>query len=155
MDETNSDYVKLMRYVEHNPAAVLSTIGDDGPLGAVVYVVVASHGTLCFVTKNQTRKYANIMKHPEVSLTFFNEKEGTTLQATGQAFVAANTDLKDYVLEKMRKVHAIMAEWLPPITKLADGEYVVIGIELTYARLTEFGGLGIGGPTFTELRKPV
>jgi len=64
MDETNPNYAKIMNYVERNPAAVLSTMGEDGPHGAVVYLIPASHGTLCFVTKNQTKKYANIVNQP-------------------------------------------------------------------------------------------
>lgn len=142
-----------MGYIERNPAAVLSTASNKGPHGAVVYVVPASHGTLCFVTKDKTQKYTNLTQHPTVSLTFFNEKEGTTLQATGKAYVAKNTELKDFVLEKMRKAHAVMAEWLPPVTQQTAGEFVVIGVELTHARLTEFRGLGIGEPTFTELTR--
>ncbi len=149
MDETHPSYGKIMRYIEHNPAAVLSTTGDDG---AVVYVIVASYGRLGFVTKTQTQKYANIVKHPEVSLTFFNETEGTTLQATGKAFVADSADLKDYILDKMQKAHAIMADWLPPVTKINAGEYAVMGIELTYARLAEYQGVDISGPVFTELK---
>lgn len=153
MDETDPNYAKIMGYVDHNPAAVLSTVGNEGPHGAVVYVVPASHGTLCFVTKTKTQKYTNLMEHPSVSLTFFNEKEGTTLQATGKAFVADNAELKDFVLDKMREAHAIRTNWSPPVTRVGAGEYAVIGIELTYARLAEYQGLGIAGPDFTELKK--
>lgn len=155
MDETDANYTKIMGYVDRNPAAVLSTVSGDVPHGAVVYVVPASYGRLCFVTKNKTQKYANLTKHPTVSFTFFNEKEDTTLQVTGRAYVAESAELKDFVLEKMRKAHVVMASWLSPVTRLAAGEYVVIGVELTYARLTEFGGLEIGGPTFTELKRDV
>jgi uncharacterized pyridoxamine 5'-phosphate oxidase family protein len=147
MDETNPDYTKVMSYIDRNPAAVISTVGEDGPHGAVVYAIAASHGTICFVTKNQTKKYANIASHPSVSLTFFNEKEGTTLQISGQAFVADDSQgLKEIVMSKMTKAHAAMADWLPPVTKLENGEYAVIGIEIQSARLTDFGGMGIGGP---------
>lgn len=153
MDEADPSYAKIMGYIDHNPAAVLSTVGNDGPHGAVIYVVTASHATLCFVTKNKTQKYTNLIEHPAVSLTFFNEKEGTTLQAAGNAFTADDPQLKELVLDKMRKAHAVQADWLPPITKLDAGEYVVIGVQLTYARLAEYQGLGITGPTFTELKK--
>ena len=153
MDESDPGYAKIMGYVERNPAAVLSTTGSDGPHGSVIYVVPASHGTLCFVTKNKTKKYANLAEHPLVSLTIFNEKESSTLQAVGSAYTADSLELKEFVMDKMRKAHAMMADWLPPVTKLNGGEYVVIGIELTYARLAEYQGMGITGPTFTELKK--
>jgi uncharacterized pyridoxamine 5'-phosphate oxidase family protein len=153
MDETNPNYTKIMSYIERNPAAVLSTIGQDGPHGAVVFVITASHGTLCFVTKNQTKKYQNIVNQGAVSLTFFNERESTTLQITGKAYVADNSQgLKEIVLNKITKAHATSSNWLPPVTKIVSGEYAVIGIEITYARLSDFGAIDVGGPTITELQ---
>ena len=153
MDEASPNYTKIMGYVERNPAAVLSTVGEDGPHGAVVYVIPASHGTLCFVTKNQTKKYANIVNQPSISLTIFNENESTTLQASGRAFVADNSQgLKEIVMEKMTKAHATMSDWLPPVSKIQNGEYVVIGIELASARLADYSSIDVGGPVFTELK---
>ena len=152
MDETNLNYAKIMDYIDHNPAAVLGTVGEDGPHGAVVYVIPASHGTVCFVTRNQTKKYLNLAKHPPVSLTFFNERERTTLQAAGKAFVADNQSLQDIVMDKVNKAHAMMADWLPPVTELRNGTYIVIGVELTWARLADYGNVGVDGPTFIELK---
>ena len=153
MDETNPNYTKIMSYIERNPAGVLSTIGQNGPHGAVVFVIPASHGTLCFVTKNQTKKYQNIVSQGAVSLTFFNEKESTTLQIAGKAFVADNTQgLKEIVMEKITKAHATMSNWLPPVTKIINGEYAVVGIDITYARLSDYGALDVGGPTIFELK---
>jgi len=151
VDENSPNYSKIMDYIDHNPAAVLGTADSKGPHGAVVYIITASHGTVCFVTKNKTQKYQKLIKQPIVSLTFFNEREGTTLQATGEAFVADDTTLRDIVMDKMAKAHAIMADWLPPVSKLDAGEYVVIGITLTSARLAEYQGLGNNGPKFTVL----
>ncbi len=153
MDETNPDYTKIISYIERNPAAVLSTMGADGPYGAVVYVIPASHGTLCFVTKNQTKKYQNILSQGAVSLTFFNENESTTLQVSGNAYAADNSQgLKEIVLEKMAKAHATVSSWLPPVTKITSGEYAVVGIEIKYARLSDFGAIDVGGPSITEIK---
>ena len=153
MQESDPNYAKIMAYVERNPAGVLSTIGEDGPHGAVVYVIPASHGTLCFVTKNKTKKYQNIVNQGSINLTFFNEKESTTLQITGRAYVADNAQgLKEIVLDKITKAHAAISNWLPPVTEISDGEYAVIGIEITYARLSDFGNIDISGPTIVEVR---
>lgn len=153
MDEANPDYVKIMGYVDHNPATVLSTVDGDGrPQGAVIFVCTASNNTLCFVTKTGTKKYHDLTAHPDVSLTFFNERESSTLQAAGRAYVAADNTLVDYVFDKLKKAHAMQADWLPPVTKVQEGEYAVIGIELSWMRLSEFGGMGVGGPTVTEVK---
>ncbi|HTH72602.1 MAG TPA: pyridoxamine 5'-phosphate oxidase family protein [Candidatus Pristimantibacillus sp.] len=153
MDETDPNYTKIMDYIARNPAAVLGTVDDEGPHGAVVYVIPASHGTICFVTKSGTKKYQNLTAHPKVSLTFFNERESTTLQASGHAYVADDSNgLKDLVMDKVTKAHAMVADWLPPVTKVQSGEYAVIGIELDTARLADYGSIDINGPVFTELK---
>ncbi len=149
MDTAN--YVKITQYIDHNPAAVLGTIGEDGPHGSVIYAVTATGRMVCFVTKDQSRKYKNLIAQPQVCLTFLNEKEGTTLQASGKAFVAGDPGLKEMILDRVTKMHAMMSGWAPPVTKLADGEYVVIGMELERATLTEYQDAGIGGPIITEL----
>ena len=152
MDETNPSYAKIMEYIDHNPAAVLGTVDEDGvPHGAVIYVCTASHGTVCFVTKNVTKKYANIADRPSVSLTFFDERQSSTLQVQGRAFIAQDAQMVDYVLDRVKKIHALQAEWLPPVSKIQDGEYAVVGIEVQHARLAEYQGTGIGGASFTEL----
>ena len=133
--------------------AVIGTIGVDGKMhGAVVYVFTASHSTICFVTKDSTQKYVNITKNPLVTLTIFNEKETSTLQASGRAFVADDPKMIDYVMDKITKSHITRSNWFPPITKLRDGSEAIIGIELTKARLAEYEGFGIGSDDmFTEV----
>ena len=153
MDEASPNYTKIINYIDNNPAAVLSTVGEDGsPHGAVIYVCTASHHTLCFVTKNQTQKYLNLTKSPKVSLTIFNEKESSTLQASGRAYVADDPGMIDYVMDKVTKMHAMQASWLPPASKVQGGEYAVIGIELEQARLAEYRGVdSVGGGIFTQI----
>lgn len=152
MDSNSSDYAKIAAYIDRNPAAVLGTIGQDGPHGTVIYVISASHGTLCFVTKNQTKKYQNILANPSVCLTFFNDKESTTLQVAGKAYVADNSQgLKEIVIDKVTKAHAIMSDWLPPVIKIQNGDYAVIGIDVTYARLSDYGGADSNGPRIIEV----
>ena len=142
-----------MTYIDNNPAAVLSTVDDAGkPHGAVIYVCTASHGTVCFVTKNLTRKYVNITERPDVHLTFFNERESSTLQLEGTATVTDDPAMIDYVMKKMTQSHAIQSDWLPPVTKVQAGEYVIIGVKIVNARLAEFGGSSGDGKTFTDLQ---
>jgi uncharacterized pyridoxamine 5'-phosphate oxidase family protein len=155
MDEASPEYSRIMSYIDRNPAAVLSTTGDDNkPHGAVVYVCTASHHTVCFVTKNGTAKYKNLMAHPDVAVTFLNEKESSTLQATGRAFVVDDQQMINYVLDKITALHTDkQVDWLPPISKLQAGDYVAIGVELATARLAEYQGNNIDSKQiFTELK---
>lgn len=153
MDEAGSDYKKIMAYIDRYPAAVLSTVRDDGtPHGAVIYAVTASHHTLCIVTKTGTEKYKNITQRPDVALTFFDEREGSTLQVTGKAYIADDSQMISYVLDKMQKMHAMESGWLPPVSKVTAGDYAVVGVELVSARLTEFQSAG-NSVSFTELQE--
>lgn len=153
MDESSTAYNKIMKYIDANPAAVVSTVDSDRrPHGAVVYVCTASHHTVCFITKNQTKKFGNLSKHPDVSLTFVNELERSTLQAAGKATVTDDKNLMDYIMQKAKDAHAMQAGWLPPISELYAGDYVVVAVELSYARLSEFQSSGFTGePIFTEI----
>jgi general stress protein 26 len=156
MDESSNEYDKVMSYIDAHPVAVLSTINSDGtPHSAVVYVVTASHHTICFITRNLTRKYQNLYERSEVSIAIYDERDSSTLQATGKAFVANNDNMLEYVLDKISKIHAERADWQPPIKKLREsGDYVVIGIELSTARLAEYQGLDAEGSDFFTEYKP-
>jgi general stress protein 26 len=151
--QTSEAYTKIKSYIDHNPAAVVGTINADGtPYGSAVYVCALSGQRVCFVTKNLTQKYVNISETPQVSLTFFNEKDSSTLQASGTAAILNDAQLINMVMDRMTRIHAIRAEWLPPISKLRAGNYVTICVTLTKARLAEYQGLDIGSEQiFTEL----
>ncbi|SRR6266568_2169672 len=151
--QISKNYTKVMNYIDRNPAAVVGTINADRtPQGSVVYVCTLSDQKVCFITKNLTQKYINISERPQVSLTFFNERESSTLQASGRATILNDARLIDMVMDKITHIHAMRAEWLPPISKLRAGNYVIIGISLTGARLAEYRGLDIGSnQIFTEL----
>lgn len=146
-------YFKIMNYIEQHPLAALSTVNDDGtPHGAMVYVCGLSNQTVCFITKNLTKKYVNITERPDVSLTIGDDADSSTLQLTGKASVVNNPELMDTILRKITHIHARMAEWLPPLAKLRAGNYAIIAVKITHARLGEFRGLDIGSnQLFTEI----
>ena len=151
--QTSEKYLKIMSYIERNPVAVVGTANADGTLhGSAVYSCVLSDHKVCFITKNLTQKYVNISERPQVSLTFYNEKESSTLQASGVATIVNDASLINTIMDKIMQIHATRAEWLPPISKLRLGNYTVIAVSLTAARLAEYQGLEIGSEQiFTEL----
>lgn len=155
MDETDPKYTKIMSYIEAHPSAILGTVNEDGtPHGAAIYVVVASHHTVCFVTKTLTTKFKNLTRQSQVSLTFVDDHDSSTLQVRGRAYSVEDTKMQQYIMDKMVKIHRIQADWLPPIAKLEAGPYTVVGVELQDARLAEYQGVDISGneQIFTELQ---
>jgi hypothetical protein len=56
-------------------------------------------------------------------------------------------------MKQLTRAHAHAAEWLPPIAKLHAGNYVMVGVTISNARIAEFKGAPIGGrDIFTETK---
>jgi hypothetical protein len=90
--------------------------------------------------------------HEAVSLTIVNPKENSTLQAAGRAFTVRDSHVLDMVTKKMVRANAAASEWIPPVSKLNAGQYVVVGIKVTHARLAEFEGMELDREQiFTEV----
>jgi len=74
------------------------------------------------------------------------------MQAKGQASIVHDAITLDMVSTKITRTEASAPEWLPPIAKLRAGQYAVVAIELTEARLAEYEGKKIGeAGIFTEV----
>ena len=147
-------YEEIAGYIRSNSLAILGTTDDDGtPHGAVVYVCTDDHRPLMyFITKNDTRKYKNLVARPAVSVTIVNPQESSTLQAKGQASQVHDAATLDMITTKITRTQAAAPEWLPPISKIHAGEYAMVAIELTEARLANYKGKMIGeAGIFTEL----
>lgn len=157
MDKLTQDRVKVMRYIDEHPVVVLSTLDDyNRPYGTVVYAVSGDYDTkmhVYFLTKEDTTKFHNLRSRPAVSLTSYDEDDISSLQAQGHAEIERNPRVIDRVMKQLTRTHAHAAEWLPPIAKLRAGNYVMVGITITHARIGEFKGAVIGSDTiFTETK---
>jgi general stress protein 26 len=151
---TKEQYEKIASYIDNNPVAILGTIDENGgPYGAAVYLCADPHHPKAYLlTKNETRKFKNLSQRNKVSLTIANQKENSTLQATGRASVTHDSEILDMVLKKMVRANPFASEWVPPVSKLEAGQYAVVQIDLEYARLAEFNADGPGSDhIFTEI----
>lgn len=140
------NYSKIAKYIDNNPIGTLGTINLNGsPHGAVVYFCADDNRHFVyFLTKTETQKYKNISADDKVSLTIANSGENSTLQAVGRAMTVRDSQAIDMVFQKITRAHASGTEWLPPISKLRAGAYVIVGIEILHARLAQFKGMSIG-----------
>lgn len=148
MNKLTSAQLKVMRYIDEHPTVVLSTIDEYGrPYGTVVYAVSGDRDSrmhVYFLTKNDTTKYRHITARPAVSITAFDEDKVSALQAQGHADVEHDPRIIDMVMKQLTRTHAHAVEWLPPIAKIRAGNYVLVGVTITHARLAEFTGKTIG-----------
>lgn len=151
--DSESSYGAIRSYIDRNPIATLGTINADGtPHGAVVYVCADdSHPVVYFLTKTGTQKYKNLSSNERVSITVGNPSENSTLQASGRADHVEDAVTLDMVMKKITRTQTSAIEWLPPLSKLRAGAYVVIGVTVERARLAQFKGVEIGSEhIFTE-----
>jgi general stress protein 26 len=156
MDKLNHDRLKVMRYIDEHPVVTLGTLDDYGrPHGSVVYAVSGDYHTkmhVYFLTKSDTTKFHNLSARPAVSLTGYDEGDVSTLQAQGYAEIEKSPRVIDTVMKQLTRTHAHAAEWLPPIAKLRAGNYMMVGITISHARVGEFKHKPIGDQDiFTEV----
>lgn len=146
MDNDIENRAAIFTYIDVNPIATLGTLNDDGtPHGSIVYVCSGNHGKVVyFLTKSETRKYKNLSANNHVSLTIANPGENSTLQANGIAAEVQDAQVIDAIMNKLTRLHVNAVDWLPPISKLRAGPYVLVGVTLEYARLAEYEGMNIG-----------
>jgi general stress protein 26 len=157
MDKLTADRLKVMRYIDEHPVIVLSTLDDyHRPYGTVVYAVSGDHDTkmhVYFLTKEDTAKFHNLSARPAASITAYDADNVSTLQAQGHAEITREPHVIDRVMKQLTRTHARAAEWLPPIAKLRAGNYVMVGVTITNARIGEFKGAPIGSQDiFTETK---
>lgn len=150
----NNSKAKLIEYISANPIAVVSTTNDKSvPHAAAVYVCVDEDCHVYFTTKKDTRKFDNLVANPSVALTIVRPADNSTLQAEGKASIVKDNEVISNVFKKLAKIYAHGPDWQPPIAKLKEGPYEIIGIELKKARLANFKGKAAGSASvFTEFK---
>lgn len=144
----------ILSYVDFNPIATVGTINSNGtPHGAIVYLCADNYKPVVyFLTKTETTKFRNLNARNQVSLTITNPSENSTLQANGTAQEVQDPKLVDSAMTKLTKLHVNAAEWLPPISKIRAGAYVLVAVTLQNARLAQFKGMSIGDEhIFTQI----
>jgi general stress protein 26 len=157
MNKQEQNRLTVMRYIDEHPVVVLGTLDDyNRPHGAVIYAVSGDHKSsmhVYFLTKSDTQKYHNLSARPAISITSYDENDVSTLQAQGTAEIEKDPRVLDMVMKQLTRTHSHATEWLPPIAKLRAGNYVMVGITISHARLGEFRGKEIGSEDiFTEAK---
>lgn len=131
--------------MNRHPIATIGTTNSKGePHGAAVYICPdEQQHVMYFLTKNETQKYKNLLAHEAVSVTVVDPAGNSTLQASGKAFTVQDAHALALITQRMVDANPKTSEWLPPVSKLDAGQYVVVGITITSARLAEFQGMDV------------
>lgn len=126
-------------FLQTHNVGVLSTFDRGGsPHGAVVYYVVDQEN-IYFLTKSETAKAKNILAHPQVALTIFEDYTLQSLQLRGLAEAEHNQLITTRVFEIItRELQYDGENSTPPVTKILEGSYVVFRITVTEATYQQF-----------------
>ena len=126
-------------FLQTHNVGVLSTIDRGGsPHGATVYYVIDQENVY-FLTKSETTKAKNILAHPQVALTIFEEYTLQSLQICGLAEAEHDRGVTTRVFEIItRELQYDSEKTTTPVTKILEGSYVVFKITITDAKYRQF-----------------
>lgn len=115
-------------FLTRHKIAVLSTATDKHDVwGAAIYYAVDESLSFYFLTKKGTKKYHQILKNPHGAVTVADDAEQTTVQASGSIKEVSTGEERDQAYRKLALVHpAGDFSWKPPVTKMDDGETVLL-----------------------------
>ncbi|MDO8582837.1 MAG: pyridoxamine 5'-phosphate oxidase family protein [bacterium] len=142
---------KAIQFVERCSLAALATISPEGvPYASAIHVVVDVNLSFYFVTKAETAKWEHIQRSPLVALVITNDDTRQTLQVQGLASSGLTTELEISIINKFAAFPeaSLHPEWKLPSRQLTGGEYVIVKIEPTWARLASFQG---NKPVFMQI----
>lgn len=126
-------HVDFMEFLKSKSVAVISTVGVDGqPESATIYFVVGENFTFYFMTKNFSRKYANLEKNPKIALVVGSENVPVTAQIQGTA--AKITDEKEFDRRlEMLKQNFLKNEYVAPLFQISPEKNELVIYKITPA----------------------
>ena len=113
-------------FMKSHPMGVISTSSSDGePWGAAVYYYTDEDFNIYFVTRAETKKYANIQENMKAALTVADGPAQTTVQAAGNLSVVPAEDYMSIMFEKLDGIRPETdGNWAPPLQKIHAGNFI-------------------------------
>ncbi len=131
---------KVLKFVNDNPVAVLSTAADNKPWGSPVYVVADELLNFYFVTRSSTAKYKNFKNNPAVALTIVDGQELQAVQLSGEVAELEPGEHRHKLFQELDKVHpeGVGEGWLPPVAELESGTYAMCKVTPRFLQFADF-----------------
>jgi nitroimidazol reductase NimA-like FMN-containing flavoprotein (pyridoxamine 5'-phosphate oxidase superfamily) len=132
---------KVFELVSAHYSGALATVGaHETPHVATVYCLVTKDLLFYFVTRIESRKFANLSTNSQVALAFTNEAAMETVQLTGTAERVESYEDEQRIFYKLMTQRYATPGWPPPALSMFERgdsrELAVIRIspmELSYA----------------------
>lgn len=121
-------------------SAVLSTVDAQGnPHASVVHFEIDKDENFYILTKKDTQKAKNIMRHHEVALTIHHSHSLKVLYINGHADVVKDPEIFSVAYKQIAKINNYKeGKKLAPITKVNAGDYVVFKITPSASKFDDY-----------------
>ena len=126
---------EAMAFLKKRKLAVISTVSLDGkPESAMVLYFIDDDNNLFFITRNDTRKAANIAQNKNVSLVIGTELGPSTMQMSGEAERIEEAGKQNEFLANLTKDTILQALYYGPFLSLMGVNFSLYKIKITWAR---------------------
>ena len=126
---------EAMAFLKKRKLAVISTVSLDGkPESAMVLYFIDDDNNLFFITRNDTRKAANIAQNKNVSLVISTELGPSTMQMSGEAERIEEAGKQNEFLANLTKDTILQALYYGPFLSLMGVNFSLYKIKITWAR---------------------
>lgn len=142
----NARQSRIYNFLLANPTAIISSVGQQQPHGAVIYFSIDKKFSIFFLTKNSTQKYKNIVHNPQVMLTVYQPLTQTVVQVKGTAYELMDAPAINSVAAAIVGVSMKLNDGaLPPISKLQAGSYAAFRIDPVQITMASYATPAVGG----------
>lgn len=151
MDKEIRDKVIAFLGLEKSRLGVVSTVSKENkPESALVYFAFDENLNIYFATKDNSRKYKNILQNKNVSFVMATVNPPQTLQLEGTASVHNDTGDQKHLFQELVGL-ASVKHFSAPITQQSTGGLQFIKISPTWVRFGNFEARK-HGDTFQEVK---
>lgn len=133
MENKQAVKAKALEFLKSQRVAVISTVAENGdPQSAVVTFLVDDEFNIFFVTRKKSRKFANIIRNPRVSVVVgFDPEQPSTIQMQGNARISESNRIT--TLLKFSQALISREKWWP-LLKVAGLDFVLMEVKIDWAR---------------------
>ena len=138
---------RIFEFLKNNNIGVISTVDPNNePHSAVVYYSVDEQFQITFTTKQKTKKVTNLSSNNHAMFIVYDPSTQTTVQVTATSENLAGTpELPEIFRATIEASMDSSESGVPPISKLAAGDYTAFRLHPVQIRMAVFGRPDPGG----------
>ena len=132
---------EALNFLEEHTLGTLATINSRGiPNLATVFFFVDKDFSCYFITKENTRKLENIQEREVSTLLCSSEDDLTSIELMGATEILTDTLSIVKIIERFQELvlNRKAGYWVPPISQLNAGQYVVCKFIPNSARMVVY-----------------